>query len=494
MISVTVLTIISFALLYGHTDALDRSGSGKVAVIYGKNISLPSAQRGVRKGDLCRQLAQMEAYQPKHPMMDLYQALAVNRQEARENFFFNSLVLKHEADELGVSATEDEIFAATQALPAFQTNGAYDSQKYIMIAQNVLPSMGFTTDDLSELIGDSIRFQKVKALLGTTVAPSDSEIRDSFTQLNQKTEASVVRFKLDDFLATTQVPEEDVKKLYEERKSTLKTDETRKVRFVAFTLPTTDKPLTGPARVKALTDLQKKAEDFSVAMTDKNAKFDEVAAKYNEKVQESPEFPASKPPEALESSSEIGAAAYKLTKDQPNSDVLETPRGYYVLQLANITPPRPLAYEEAKANLADTLKHERAQEALNLKATDVRNKIEEAIKGGKTFAAAAQELGVKAEDFPAFSPKEPKMDQPNAMEVMQATGDLHQGQVSPVVPSSDGSLIVYVSKRLPIDEAKYKADKTQLADSLAEFQQTALFQQWLKLRRAAAQLESHFRA
>ncbi|MEI9893383.1 MAG: hypothetical protein WDN28_05640 [Chthoniobacter sp.] len=234
-------------------------------------------QRAFRKGELCRQLAQEEMYQPNRTMTDLYQSLAVNQRDAKENFTWNSIILKHEADVLGVVPTEDEVFEATQALSTFQTNGVYDSSKYAMMSQNVLPHLGFTTDDLAELVADSLRLQKVKALLGSTVVPSEAEIRESFARLNQKTEAAVVRFKIDDFLASTQVPEADVKKLYEERKASLKTDELRKVKYVAFILPTTDKPLEAKERAEKLTQMQKQAEDFAVAMTDKNADFDEVA-------------------------------------------------------------------------------------------------------------------------------------------------------------------------------------------------------------------------
>jgi peptidyl-prolyl cis-trans isomerase D len=402
------------------------------------------------------------------------------------------MVLKHEALRLGIEPTEDEIFDALKENPMFQTNGVYDSAKYTVMSRLLLEPRGFTVDDLGDLVGDSLRLKKIKALLGSTVAPAESEIREAFTNLNQKTEAAVVRFKLDDFLAATQVPEEDVKKLYEERKASLKTDELRKVRYVAFVLPTTDKPLEGEARAKALTDLQKQAEDFAVGMTDKSAKFDDVAAKQNAKIEESPEFSVARPPEALEASGEIAAAAFKLNQQEPNSDVLETPRGYYVLQLAGITPPRPLTFDEAKANLADALKHERAQEALNLKATDVRNKIEADLKAGKSFADAAQAQGVKAEDFPAFSPKEPKTEPANSGEIMQTATELKEGQVSTAVPTADGSLIVYVTKRLPIDEEQLKKDRANVVEAISNGQRAALFQEWLKLRRAAAQLQTTF--
>lgn len=482
MIFVTVVTIVTFAGFYSHSDFLDKGSSGRVAVIYGRNVSFGQAQRAMRKGDLSQQLG----------MMELYQSLAVNRRDAKENYIWNSMVLKHEAERLGIEPTEDEIFEATKAMPVFQTNGVYDSTKYALISQIALTPRGFTTDDLGDLIGDELRLKKIKTLLGSTLAPSETEIREAFTRLNQKTEAAVVRFKLDDFLAAAQVPEADVKKLFEERKASLQTEETRKVKFVAFILPTTDKPLQGTERAKALTDLQKKAEEFAVAMTDKAAKLDEVAAKDSVKVQETSDFSINQAPAELENSSEIATAAFKLNQQDPNSDVLETPRGYYVLQLAGITAPRPLTYEEAKANLTDTLKHERAQEALNLKAADVRNKIEADVKAGKSFADAATAQGVKAEDFPAFSAKEPKVEPANSGEIMQTASELNEGQISAPVPTPDGTVVVYVSKRLPIDENELKAQKTQIAQGISQYQAASLFQEWLKLRRAAAQLSTSF--
>lgn len=493
MIAVTLVTIVTFAGFYSHSDFLDRGNGSGAGTIYGHSVSLPQAQKGLRKSELCLQLAQMEMYQPtgEHTMADLYQSLAINRMEAKENFLWNSIVLRHEAEQLGVSVGENEVFEAISTMPTFQTNGAYDSQKYAAFAQNVLPHMGFGPEDLSDLIADGLRLKKIKALLGSTVTPAESEIRDAFTRLNQKTEASVVRFKFDDFLASAQVSDEDLKKRFEESKATLNTDEMRKVKYVAFTLPPTEK-LEGPARAEALSKLQKQAEDFTVAMTDKDAKFDEVAAKAKTQVQETPEFAIGKPPAALDSSEEIASAVFKLNQQQPNSDVLETARGYYILQLTGITPPRPLTFDEAKGTIAETMKRERAQEALNLKATEVRNKIETEIKGGKTFAAAAEAAGVKAEDFPAFSPKEPKREAPNASEIMQTAAELSEGQLSTAVPSSDGSVIVYVTKRLPIDESKLKTDRGQLAEALGNAQQAALFQQWLRLRRAAAQLQTAF--
>jgi peptidyl-prolyl cis-trans isomerase D len=488
MIGFTILTIITFANFYTRTDSLDKGRSGRVAEIYGRSVTLAQAQRAGRKADLSQQLG----------MNELYESLAAgsNRHDARENFIWNDLVLKHESELLGLEPTDDEIVDAVKAMPVFQNNGEYSPGKYAMLTQMLLTPRGFTVDDLNDVVGDGIRLKKVKALLGATAAPAQTEVRQAVDQLDQKTQASIIRFKLSDFLAAAQVPDEEVKKLYEQRKASLNTEELRKVKFVDFTLPPPakpeEKPLEGKARAEALTELQKKAEDFSVAMTDKNAKFEDAASKLGAKVQETPDFPATAAPADLGGLPEAAAAAFKLTKAQPNSDIIETPRGYYVLQLDSIAPPRPLTFDEAKADLTESLKHDRAQEALNLKATEVRNKIQEAIKAGKTFAAAAQELGVKAEDLPMFSEKEPKVEGPDGSEIIQIASGVKEGEVSSASPSGDGSVIIYVAKRLPVDEKDFQTDKTMVAERLHFFQEITLFQEWLKLRRASAGLRTVF--
>jgi hypothetical protein len=491
MVAITVLVIIAFTWFYSRNDFLDKMGADKVGLIYGRTITMAQAQRVGRKFEICQELAMRNMFQGLP--VELLQGLAQRQQGAKENFIWNNMVLRHEAERLGLAPSEEEIFNATQALPAFQTNGQYDSGKYSAFIQGTVTPRGFSADDLGELIGDCLRLKKVQTLLGSTAAPTEGELRDTYARFAQKIEASVVKLKLDDFLATAQVPEEDVKKSYEERKGTLKSDELRKVKFVAFILPTTDEPLDGKSRAEALGKLGKQAEDFSIAMTEKDAKLDEAAAKFEAKVEETPEFSRAEPPAALGESGAAVTAAFKLTEKQPNSDVITTDRGYFVLQLAGVTPPRQLTFDESKERLAAELKRDRAQEALNLKATEIRNKIDAELKAGKSFADAVQAAGAKAEKFPTFSRQEPKMEAENSGEIMSTAAELNAGQLSSVVPTPDGAVIVHVDQRPPIDDEKYKTEKTRVASGLEELQKSMLFTEWLKLRRNAAQLQLNLR-
>lgn len=482
MILITILTIISFVALFNMNRVTDRGGTDQVGSIYGKSVTMAQAQKIMRKFEVAQELR----------LGELLQALAIRQENARQNFLWNTFVLKHESAQLGIEPTDAEVEDAVQAMPVFQTRGAYDSLRYASFV-GAMGKQGMAGDDLLDIVRDDLRVKKLRALLESTAPPSQPELRTAFEGMYQKADASVIRLKIDDFLGAIKVSDDDLKKLYEERKIGLKTDELRKAKYVAFILPTTDKPLEGPARAEELQTLEKKAEDFTIAMTEKDAKFEDVAAKAGVKVQETPAYAQGKPPAELKEMPEVAAATFTLTKQQPNSDALPTNRGYYVVQLEDIMPGRTLTFDEAKDRLTDELKHERAQEAMNLKAAEIRNKITTEMKAGKSFAEAAQAAGEKPEEFPAFSAEDLQLrkfaDKPDAAVIMHTAGGLNVGDTSMLVPTENGGVMVHLDKREPIDEAKFKAELAQVTEGVAEIRATVLFQEWLKLRRAAAQLK-----
>ena len=222
-------------------------------------------------------------------------------------------------------------------------------------------------------------------------------------------------------------------------------------------------------------------------MTAKDANLEELAKKAGAAVVETPEFEASAPPKEIGASSVVAEAAFKLTNDGPNSDVITTDGGYYVLQLASITPAKPMTLDEAKAQLTTELTNERANEALSLKGADLRKKITEAITAGKSFADAAKEAGATVEPFPAFSLAErPKGEQPDAQEVMGRAFEMGDGELSDFTPTQTGGLLIHIDKRLPVDEAGFEKEKAMIAGNLENTKKMAAFQQWLKERRVAA--------
>ncbi|MEA3208169.1 MAG: peptidyl-prolyl cis-trans isomerase [Chthoniobacter sp.] len=498
MIFITVIIIIAFTWLYSDTRFMDRMGADRMGRIYGRPISQAQFIRTGRNYELSRGLQMNEIIKALCALPDEVPEFMISMyqlpEEYAQQFVWNTMVLRHEAERLGIDATQRERDELIKKMPAFQTNGAFDPTKLSLFITGQLTPRGLSEDALENLASDQLKLKKIKQVLGSTFAPSASEVRAAYEARHQKLEASVIRWDFAEFLKAQQPTEEEAKKAYEERKATLQTEEQRKVKFVAFTLPPADKPLAGKERVDALGALSEKAQDFSVAMTDKNAKLDEAAAKFGVKIEESPAFTSAAPPKELGNAPEVAEAAFKLSKEDPNSDPVQTARGYYILQLAEVIPARPRTFDEAKTALIEQLKTERAQEAMNLKATEVRNKIEAELKAGKSFAEAAVAAGVKAEPFPPFSLSESPPKEPNADEVMRAASQLNEGQLSAFVPTqgaggASGGLLVHLAKKQPIDEAAFEKDKALVAEQVARGKRDAVFRQWFKLRRAEANVQ-----
>lgn len=482
MLLVTVLVIICFTWFYNGQNS-SRTQADSVATLYERNVTVAQFRREARKFDICQPLGLMEFLE------SMIGSEARTREQAIESFVWNSMIMRHEAHTLGIRPTDDEVVAAIQKLPPFQTNGAYDSSKYGTFTQN-LASLGFTGEQIEELVRDDLRLVRVKSLIGATIAASPSEVLSQFERRTRKTEVSVVRLKREDFSKAVQVNEEDLKKAFEEQKENLKTDELRKVKYVAFLLEKSEKPLVGKEKVAEMSKLADRAQEIAQAMLEKGANFEEVAAKASATVVESPEFTMETPTEEFAQSPAVLPIIFeKLSTEEPNSDVVLAENGYYVFQLTGITPPRPLTYEEAKPKLTTQLTGDRTEEALNLKAAEIRTKLNEQIAAGKPFAEAAAALKLKVETVPAFSLMElPKNEVADGQTIAGRSLDLNEGELSEPTPTADGLFVMHIDKRHPVDEEKFEKEKAALGENIARMKTMSAFDVWLKERRTLAKL------
>lgn len=481
MLIITILVIIAFVWLYNGTR-LDKIGVDRVATIYGKGLSQTDIERAARKAQLAMELG----------LYDLLQDLGANSNQGLENYVWNSLVLRHEADTLQIAPTDEQVIQAIKQLPRFQTSGAFDPNKYESFLREELPPRGMSEHQMTDLVRDDLRLDQLKKLIGSTTEPPSDDFRKAYEQAYAKLEASAVYLKSKDALVNIAIVDEDLKKAFEQRKDSYKTEEKRRVSYLKLQLSEADSKLTGKERTEKLQQLADKAQEVAQAMLAPGAKFEKVASQFSLKINQSSDFTRNAPDTGFSGKPEIAAAAFALTENDPNSDVLQdaADSSFLILHLSSITPSKPLAYEEAKPQLLETLKKERAQEALTLKAADLRAKILTSIKEGKAFVDAAKAQGLSPETLPPFSPAAPLGDTlPQASMLMSAAFELKDGQLSEFVPTSDGGFLVCVTKRLPVEESQFASDKAKMLPRYQEARRRVAFQEWLRLRRAEARIQ-----
>ncbi|MCA1660054.1 MAG: peptidylprolyl isomerase, partial [Verrucomicrobiaceae bacterium] len=350
---VIAVLCIPFVFYFSNTD-LSAIGSDELGTIYGRKVSRVEFQHQARMFMLARELGMFTFLQ------DLV-AGAQTEDDAYLNFGFNRMILHHEAERLGLRPSQQQIVEFLKTLRPFRGEKGFDPAKYDEFAKNVLPSMGFGEGQLEELAADQLVLQQVKEIVGTGVQVPEAEAKESYDRANGKLSVAVLRVRAEEFAQGVQPNEEDIAKYYEAQKAQLNTEEKRKVSFVSFALNEEEKKLSGKERVDVLQKLADRANDFSQALLEPGAEFDQVAVKFETPVQVTGDFTKAAPDPALNANPQLSTTAFQLTPDEPNSDPVQAGDGFYILHLAGSEPARPLSLEEARPKIVEAIKKDRTR-------------------------------------------------------------------------------------------------------------------------------------
>ena len=237
---------------------------------------------------------------------------------------------------------------------------AFDPKKYDEFTKTMLPSLGFNEAQIEEVVSDQLALTRMKSLLGAGVQIPESESQENYERAYGKMEVAVVRLREDDFQKDVKISDEDIAKYYEARKDQLKSEEKRRVEFVAFPLTEDEKKLTGKERKDPLQRVADRANDFTQALLEPDAKFGEIATRFESPVTVTEDFTVAAPDPKLSAIPQLTQYSFQLTAQAPFSDPIQGPDGFYVLHLLSITEAHPLSLEEAKPKITETLKSERA--------------------------------------------------------------------------------------------------------------------------------------
>ena len=423
----------------------------------------------------------------------------MSENEAYINFAFNRIVLNHEVKKLGIKPTQPEIVAFVKTLRPFQgEQGVFDPSKYDAFAQTRLPALGFTEAQLEELVSDQLALNRLKELLGTGFYVSDSETAEYYEKAYGKIHVAVVRLRDEDFQKDVNITDDEIAKYYEGKKAELKSEEKRRVEFVTFALNEEEKKLEGKERVDALQKAANRANDFIQAVMEKGASFGEVALKFQVPLSATEEFTAAAPDPRLASAPQLAQYAFQLTEKDPVSDAIQSPDGFYVLHLMAINAARPLTLEEAKPKIVEALKKARLRQLVSAKGAEIVRQIREGANAGTPLDTTLNQASLKADRIAPFSilevappkPEEKKEEvAPDLSMIKSSVRELKPGESTEFVSSGNGGFVAVVEKREPADPAGYAAAKAEFEKNYLQNKRAAVFDEWLRDRRQAAQLQ-----
>lgn len=487
MLVIAALTIIAFAFLYNTTE-MDRVGSNMVAKIYGRKVMQVDIEKAVRNYQLALALGQFDL------VRDL-SGQAQNENEAASNFIWGLMVLQHEARALNIEPGAEAVVARIKTLPVFQKDGQFDPVKYSDFVQQQLAPRGFTERQLEDVIRDSLRLQEIKTLVEAPAIVQPGEIEPA---LKHFAPADVVLVEFDPAALAKEVTasDEDVRRLYDERKQSLLSPERRSVRYVAFMLSDKDAGKKGKERISALQKIASETNDFAQALADSGRNMAAFGESKKEDVHVTPFFDAKGVADGKlfdEDAEVIDAAkgvAFRLESKDGSYEIVELgQKGYAVIEVASVKVPRPLEFDEARADLRAELITQKRDRAVADKAAAAIPEIRTKLAAGQKIQDAAKSAGLPVREIKGLVVLDEKL-KPEDREVAMAVADLSEGELGDIrTRPGGGGFAVYLAKRAEPDASTVAERKPQMEKNVLEGKKRIMFAQWLADARRQSGLE-----
>ena len=491
MIVIAILAI-PFVFYFVQRPDYGAIRADQFARVYDRNISMLEAQQTVRLLNLAHALG----------MSDFVQSLTAGATEQNQvavEFILNLLILRHESARLGIQPDSAEVAEVVRTLPAFQSGSGFDMKKFSDFAENMLSPLGLAEEHIEQLVCDQIALNQIKQLLAAGVSMPEAEIDANYQRAYDKLIVSVVRLRAADFEKDINVSDDDIRKYYESHKAELKTEEKRKVEFVSLTLTEDEKKAGGKARIDALQKLSDRANDVSQALVEKDADFKRVAEKFKLPIRTTGEFTAAAPDPQLNVDPKLGAAAFRLSRQEPTSDPIQVADGFYILHVTGIADARPLTIEEAKPKIVESIKSSRARELMTTKGAELAQQLREAAKSNQPLDATVQKAGAKTEKLAPFSLVDEatdaqqkdanKQEPPDLITLKNAVAYLKPGEISDFLPSGETGLVAILEKRVPSADPNDAAKKAAFKERVLNNRRQIVFYEWLHDRQQAAGLQ-----
>lgn len=396
-IKVLLAIIILSFVLTGVAGYMIGGSSNDAAEVNGQSISREQLQQAFSQE---RQSLQESLGDRFSEIAGNEEAMRALRGQALANLI-NSELINQYAQELNLSASDAQIEKAIFAMPIFQTNGQFDSEKYRLI----LKQYNVNADNFAAQVrNDLVRAQLAKAFTGSDFA-LPSEVKAYAELFLQEREIRTATLSLADAQAKQSVTADEIKAYYDANHNSFISPEKVKVSYVEIDATTLPEQTVSDAELKTYYEqnlknytqaAQKHYSMIQVASEkEANAIADELKAGANFETlaaeKSTDKFSAGNKGvigwmEEASTPAEIANA--KLTEKGQISAPVKTGESFVIFRLDDIKPESIKSFDSVKDALKTTLSQEK-----NVKQFyDLQQKVSEAATNDNESLASVEEV------------------------------------------------------------------------------------------------------
>jgi parvulin-like peptidyl-prolyl isomerase len=396
-----------------------------------------------------------------------------------------SHIMNKAASDLGVFIHEDYVFEQLQTILAPSVQAGLTPAQAL---DNLLRTQGMSEKALVK----AIRMDATNALLISTLSegfgePSDKLAEDLYKFQNETRNIRYITFLDKDFVETKEPTLEDLQQFYELTKESYAVPEMRDIAVMTISTEKLAKTIDIP---------EQELQDYYDANIDsyslpERRQIQQALISDGDKAQEI--FESVKEGKSLQSAVEdLANPADYLGEDTLPEEALldelkepvfsaadtgilepvETPLGYYIIDLKAVKDEEIKSFKDAKAEIRDILLQDRIlDERYNL-----ADAMDDLTASGATPQEVKEQMDITIERFEKINRFGQTPDNPKVLDrfkggqadILNAAFELNQGEASPVIELSDGALL-----------AVYVVNVTEKAYPSLEDLQVALKKKWI---------------
>lgn len=400
-IKVLLAIIILSFVLTGVAGYVIGGSSNDAAQVNGQSISREQLQQAFSQE---RQSLQNYLGDKFSEVAGNEESMRLLRQQALDNLI-NSELINQYANELNLSASDKQIEQAIFAMPIFQTDGQFDSEKY----KRILNQYNVNADNFAAQIrGDLVRTQLAKAFTGTEFA-LPSEVKQYAELFLQEREVRTAMLSLADIQAKQSATDEEIKAYYDMHQNSFVSPEKVQVSYVVMDAAAMPEQVVTDEELKAYYDqnlknyTQAEQKHYSMIQVASEKEAQEIANELKNGAdfevlaaeKSTDKFSASNKGvigwmEAISTPAEIVNA--NLSEKGQISAPVEYGTNFVIFRLDDIKPENIKSFDSVKNDLKTTLTQEK-----NVKQFfDLQQKVSEAATNDNESLASVEEvLGLK---------------------------------------------------------------------------------------------------